>query len=161
MGKLTEYKVMLLNPEYEKSLELINKLLNGTNGQDGLEVAMKAYATELGLITGNPETLFKVRLTPLCVAFTEDYRVFGFITVGIDSDTKTLCMEHAYVRPEVRKKGVFELMEKRIEKMAKDLKFERIVSFVFRENYASKQAHEKFGYKKRMIGYIKEVNNEN
>jgi len=160
MGKLTEYKVMLLNPSEEKTKELMGKLIKGTNGEDGLEIAMKAYQTEMGLITGNQPHLFLVRPTPVCVAFTEDFKVFGFMTVGVDPETKTVCVEHAYVRPEVRKKGVFTLMMKRAEKLTKDLKFERMVSFVFCENYASKQAHEKFGYKKRMIGYIKEVSNE-
>ena len=158
---LTEYKVMLISPELDKTKDLLNKLLKGTNGEDGLTIAIKAYATEMSLMTGMPEHLFVPQEHPICVAFTDDFRVFGFIVVGADSSTKTLCTEHVYVRPEVRHKGVYKLMMKRVEKLAKDIKFERIVSFVFDCNDTSKKAHKKQGFKRKMVGYVKEIEYEN
>jgi len=157
MGKETEYKVMLINPAEPKTKDLLEKLIHGTNDQDGLEIAMRAYMTEMSVMTGMPEYLFNIPQNPVCVAFTEDFRVFGFIVVGADSSTKTVITEHVYVRPEVRHKGVYQLMMKRIEKLAKDIEFERIVSFVFNENDTSQKAHKKVGFKKRMIGYIKDM----
>lgn len=161
MPELTEYKVMMLSPRIKSTEELFNNLRKGTNGTDGLDVCINAYKTEMSLMTGLPESMFNVGAGAVCVAFAEDFRVFGFITVGIDDRTRVLCTEHAYVRPEVRNKGVYTLMMKRVEKMAKDMKFDRIASFVFNENDVSKTAHEKTGFKPRMIGYIKEVENEN
>lgn len=159
MSTLTEYKVMMLSPRIKETQELFEKIMNGTNGTDGLKVCINAYKTEISLMTGLPETMFNVGSGAICVAFTEDYRVFGFITVGIDDRSRVLCTEHAYVRPEVRRKGVYTLMLKRVEKMAKDMKFDRIASFVFNENETSKTAHEHNGFKPRMTGYIKEVKN--
>ena len=161
MSKLTEYKVMLLNPAEEKTADLFEKLLHGTDGTNGLIVAMNAYATEMALMTNNPEELFKICGNPVCVAFTEDYRVFGFIVVGADAGTKTVVTEHVYVRPEVRHKGIYKLMLKRVEKLVEDIKYDRIVSFVFNENDISQKAHENQGFKHRMIGYMKEFNHEN
>ena len=157
MSELTEYKVMMLSPRIKSTQELFEKLMHGTDGTDGLDICIKAYKTETALMTGLPETMFNVGSGAICIAFTEDYRVFGFISVGIDDRSRVLCTEHAYVRPEVRHKGVYTLMMKRVEKMAKDMKFERIASFVFQENDTSKIAHEHNGFKPRMIGYIKEV----
>lgn len=159
MDTLTEFKVMMLSPRIKSTAELFQKLLKGSDGTNGLGVAVKAYATELALITGLPEYIFQVRMEPICVAFTEDYRVLGFIQIGVDDGAKVICTEHAYVRPEVRNKGVYSLMLKRVEKMAKDMKMERIVSFVFSENDESQKVHEKSGFKPRIIGYIKEVEN--
>lgn len=153
----TEYKVMMISPEVKQTKELFEKLMDGTDGTNGLNVAMGAYRTEMALMTDNPENLFYIAKMPICVAFTEDYRVLGFITVGADLATKTICTEHVYVRPEVRNQGIYKLMMKRVEKFATDLKFERIVSFVFNENDVSQQVHEKQGFKKRMVGYIKEI----
>ena len=157
MPNLTEYKVMLINPAETKTLDLLHKLINGSDGTNGLKVAMGAYRTEMALMTNNPEHLFNIQGLPVCVAFTEDYRVLGFISVGADPETKTVCTEHVYVRPELRHQGIYKLMMKRVEKLATDLKFERIVSFVFEENDLSQQVHEKQGFKKRMVGYIKEI----
>lgn len=157
MSELTEYKVMLLSPGIKSTKELFEKLIEGSDGSNGLRVATGAYATEMSMMTGLPESMFRVNFGPVCVAFTEDFRVFGFIAIGVDDKTKVLCTEHAYVRPEVRHKGVYTLMMKRVEKMAADMKFERIASFVFQENETSKTAHEHNGFKPRMIGYIKEV----
>ena len=159
MSELTEYKVMMLSPRIKSTEELFDNLRKGTNGTDGLDVCINAYKTEMSLMTGLPESMFNVGAGAVCVAFTEDYRVFGFITVGIDDRTRVLCTEHAYVRPEVRHKGVYTLMLKRVEKMAKDMKFDRIVSFVFGENETSQTAHEHNGFKARMVGYMKEVEN--
>ena len=157
MDKLTEFKVMMLSPRIKSTAELFQKLVKGSDGTNGLGVAVRAYATEISLMTGLPEYLFQVRMEPICVAFTEDYRVLGFIQIGVDDGAKVICTEHAYVRPEVRNKGVYSLMMKRVEKMAKDMKMERIVSFVFSENDESQKVHEKSGFKPRMIGYIKEA----
>ena len=157
MSETIEYKVMLISPNQEKTIDILKNLMKGTNGEDGLEIAMKAYATEMSLMTGMPEHLFRIGASPVCVAFTENFRVLGFIFVGADSSTKTVCTEHVYVRPEVRHKGVYTLMMKRVEKLVQDMKFERIVSFVFEENELSREVHEKQGFKKRMIGYIKEI----
>lgn len=157
MDKLTEFKVMMLSPRIKSTAELFQKLVKGSDGTNGLGVAVRAYATEMSLMTGLPEYLFQVRMEPICVAFTEDYRVLGFIQIGVDDGAKVICTEHAYVRPEVRNKGVYSLMMKRVEKMAKDMKMERIVSFVFSENDESQKVHEKSGFKPRMIGYIKEA----
>ena len=161
MEKMTEYKVMLLNPAEEKTADLFEKILHGSDGTNGLTVAMNAYTTEMALMTNNPEELFKIYGNPVCVAFTEDYRVFGFIVVGADAGTKTVVTEHAYVRPEVRHKGIYKLMLKRVEKLVEDIKFDRIVSFVFDENEDSQRVHEKEGFKHRMIGYMKEFKHEN
>lgn len=159
MSTLTEYKVMMLSPRIKSTAELFQKLVKGSDGTNGLGLAVKAYATEMSLMTELPEYMFQVRMEPICVAFTEDYRVIGFIQIGVDDGAKVICTEHAYVRPEVRKKGVYTLMLKRVEKMAKDMKFDRIASFVFNENETSKTAHEHNGFKPRMTGYIKEVEN--
>ena len=157
MDKLTEFKVMMLSPRIKSTAELFQKLVKGSDGTNGLGVAVRSYATEMSLMTGLPEYLFQVRMEPICVAFTEDYRVLGFIQIGVDDGAKVICTEHAYVRPEVRNKGVYSLMMKRVEKMAKDMKMERIVSFVFSENDESQKVHEKSGFKPRMIGYIKDA----
>lgn len=157
MDKLTEYKVMMISPRIKQTQELFGKLIQGTDGTDGLEVCMNAYKTEMSLMTGLPEDMFHIEVGAICVAFTEDFRVFGFITVGADDKSKTICTEHAYVRPEVRKKGVFSLMMKRVEKMAADMKMDKIVSFVFKENDTSQTAHEHNGFKERIVGYMKEV----
>lgn len=157
MDKLTEFKVMMLSPRIKSTAELFQKLVKGSDGTNGLGVAVRAYATEMSLMTRLPEYLFQVRMEPICVAFTEDYRVLGFIQIGVDDGAKVICTEHAYVRPEIRNKGVYSLMMKRVEKMAKDMKMERIVSFVFSENDESQKVHEKSGFKPRMIGYIKEA----
>ena len=159
MPELPEYNVMRLSPRIKSTESLFENLRKGTDGTDGLEVCINAYTTEMSLMTNLPERLFKVIPGAICVAFTQDFRVFGFISVGIDDRTRTLCTEHAYVRPEVRNKGVYTLMMKRVEKMARDMRFERIASFVFDENDVSKTAHNKNGFKARMIGYIKEVEN--
>jgi len=157
MDKLTEYKVMLINPKEPKTAELLNKLYKGSDGTNGLEVAINAYKTELSLMTEMPEDMFAIRGTAICVAFTDDYRVLGFVSVGIDQMTSSICIEHVYVRPEVRQKGIYKLMLKRIEKMAKDAKCDRIMAFVFDVNGASKMAHRYLGFKRKMIGFMKEV----
>ena len=157
MATLTEFKVMMLSPRIKSTAELFQKLVKGSDGTNGLGVAVRAYATEMSLMTGLPEYLFQVRMEPICVAFTEDCRVLGFIQIGVDDGAKVICTEHSYVRPEVRHKGVYTLMMKRVEKLVKDMKFERIVSFVFNENELSQEVHEKQGFKKSMIGYIKEI----
>jgi len=154
-----KYKVMLLNPQVEKTKELLEKLNKGTNGTDGLDIAKKAYATEVSLITEQPVELFGVGDGPICVAFTEKNEVLGFISVGIDTFSKTVVTEHVYVRPEVRKKGVYGLMLERVKKLAEDIGAKRIVSFVFNKNKVSKTAHENKGFKKKMTGYIMEVKN--
>ena len=157
MAELTEYKVMMLSPRIKDTKDLFENIMEGTDGSDGLRVCMNAYKTEMSLMTSLPESMFGINMSAICVAFTKECRVFGFIAVGIDDKSHVLCTEHAYVRPEVRHKGVYTLMLKRVEKMAKDMKFERIASFVFQENETSKTAHEHNGFKPRMIGYIKEV----
>ena len=152
-----EYAVMLFDPKNEKTAELIKQLAKGKNG-NGLDLAMGAYSTEVAAITGWPEGMFKPsKEAPVCVAFTKDMAVLGFITIAVDTVNKITFTEHVYVRPEVRKKGVYKLMMKRIEKFAKDTKCERIVSFVFDKNDVSKKAHKKTGFKPVMRGYSKEV----
>lgn len=157
MDKLTEYKVMMLSPNIKSTKELFDHLVEGSDGTDGIRVLSGAYMTEMSIMTGLPEKTFHVEYGPICVAFAENFRVLGFITIGVDDKAKTLCTEHAYVRPEVRSKGVYRLMMKRVEKMAKDMGMEKIVSFVFYENETSRIVHEKTGFEKRIIGYMKEV----
>lgn len=157
-----EYKVMLLNPNSSNPQikKLLESLKTGSTGVDGLNVATGAYQTELTIATGMPDCYFKVGNNPICVAFTKENSVLGFITIGIDARTATLYTEHVYVRPEVRHKGVYKLMMERVKKFAKDTKCERIMSFVFDKNRDSKKVHAKVGFKKTISVYMMEVKDE-
>ena len=62
MDKLTEFKVMMLSPRIKSTAELFQKLVKGSDGTNGLGVAVREYATEMSLMTGLPEYLFQVRM---------------------------------------------------------------------------------------------------
>lgn len=123
-----------------------------------LNIAKGAYATELSLITGEKELFYKIDkeddpATMYCLAVDKDNAVLGFILLELEPRTLTLWTSHVYVRPEVRKQGVYRLMMERVKKFAKDCKFNRVISVVHVTNKDSQWAHRKIGFKKCWQGY--------
>ena len=130
------------------------------------DIAKGAYATELSLLTGEKEQYYKLDKeddpnTMYCLAIDKSNTVLGFILLEVEERTRTLWTSHVYVRPEVRKKGVYKLMMERVKKFAKDCKFNRVFSVVHRKNWPSQQAHKKTGFKKAWMGYEIPMENEN
>ena len=131
-----------------------------------LDIAKGAYATELSLLTGKNEIYYKIGKndapeTMYCLAVDKNDTVLGFILLETDERTKTLWTCHVYVRPEVRRKGVYKLMIERVKKFARDCKFNRMFSVVHRENWPSQKAHKKAGFQKCWVGYEIPMENEN
>jgi L-amino acid N-acyltransferase YncA len=131
-----------------------------------LDIAKGAYATELSLITGGPEEYYRLPKedehgTMYCLAVDRKDNVLGFILLETEDRTRTLWTSHVYVRPEVRKKGVYSMMMKRVLKFAKDCKFNRVFSLVHRKNWPSQQAHKSAGFKKSWVGYEIPMENGN
>ena len=149
-----EYKVMMLDRRNESTKFLFEKM------DEQLQIYENAYALEMSLLNGEPKQTFKVDDNQICIAFTKEYEVLGFSTVEFNPVSKYLFIEHIYVKPNLRKKGVFKSMYARIEKMANDIGADKICSFVFRSNIDSKKAHAKLGFSKRLIGFVKELCND-
>lgn len=143
-----EYRVMMINKENK---EVYGPLSNN------LILARTNYTIELiDKIGQDPQTIY-INDEMVCVAFTKENVVIGFITVGYIPETATLVTDHVYVHPQCRKKGVYSLMMKRVEKFAKDIGAKNIMSFVLNTNEVSKKAHKKIGFDKKFVGYIKKV----
>lgn len=123
-----------------------------------LDIAKGAYATELSLITGEPEEYYRLPKedehgTMYCLAVDREDNVIGFILLETEDRTRTLWTCHVYVRPEVRKKGVYKMMMKRVMKFAEDCKFNRVFSLVHEDNIISQCAHIGTGFKNKWYGY--------
>ena len=123
-----------------------------------LDIAKGAYATELSLITGEPEEYYRLPKedehgTMYCLAVDRKDNVLGFILLETEDRTRTLWTCHVYVRPEVRKKGVYKMMMKRVKKFATDCQFNRIFSLVHEDNIISQCAHLGTGFKNKWLGY--------
>ena len=151
MSDVVEYKVMMLDRRNESTKFLFEKM------DDQLHIYENAYALEMSLLNGEPKQTFAVDDSQICIAFTKEYEVLGFATVGFNPVSKYMFIEHVYVKPRIRKKGVFKSMFARIEKMANDIGAEKICSFVFKSNLDSQKAHKKLGFCNKIIGLVKGV----
>lgn len=153
-----EYAVVLIMAG--ECPEMFNKV------KPTLDIAKGAYATELSLITGEPEEYYRLPKedehgTMYCLAVDREDNVIGFILLETEDRTRTLWTCHVYVRPEVRKKGVYKMMMKRVMKFATDCRFNRVFSVVHRKNWPSQQAHKSAGFKKSWVGYEIPMEKEN
>lgn len=128
-------------------------------GEWGYNVCEGAYKTEMSLITNLPETEFGIEKGLTVLAVTKSKKCLGFLKLYISADNspETLCIGHAYVRPEVRQNGVYKKMVERAEKFAKDIQAKRLIAFVHRSNGESMKAHHKLGFKQEMVGYVREI----
>lgn len=126
-------------------------------GEWGWKLCLDAYKTEMSCITGQPESHFEVDRGYTALAVTKDKRVIGFASLYPDRIQEALIIGHVYVRPEFREKGVYKTMLGRIEKFAKDTGMKNIVAFAHRSNGGSMKAHHKLGFKQKIVGYVKEV----
>ena len=150
MAETIEYKVMMVR----RDIPELKKLLNDMDGS--LTEAHAEYMCDL-IDKGQPANFIYINDQSMCVAFTKDMEVVGFITVNPQIETQSIITEHVFVRKKWRKQGVYKLMMKRVEKFAKDIGAKNIMSFVWAGNDLSKKVHQKSGFKKKIIGYIKEV----
>ena len=165
MQKEVNYCVLILRTDIEKTKPIFEKI------KTSLDIAKRAYATEVSFITKEDELYYQIPETgepqTLCLAIDDNNNVLGFIYLEADGRTMTLWTCHVYVRPEVRGHGIYKLMMERVQKFAKDAKFNRVFSVVHQRNKASQRAHKSAGFKKRWIGYeinekqIANDNNEN
>ena len=145
-----EYTVVMIRPGY--CPELYKKI------KDSLTIAKNAYATEMSLLTNKNEIFYKIEAedgpeATYCIAVDKNNNVLGFIYTEADIRTMTLWTSHVYVRPEVRKNGVYSLMMKRVLKFAKDCQFNRVFSMVHEDNIISQCAHIGTGFKNKWHGY--------
>lgn len=145
-----EYTVVMIRPGL--CPELYEKI------KASLTIAKNAYATEMALMTDKDEIFYKIDEeddpeATYCIAVDKDNNVLGFIYTEADSRTMTLWTSHVYVRPEARKKGVYSLMMKRVEKFAQDCKFRRIFSVVHNKNVVSICAHCGAGFDDEWVGF--------
>jgi len=150
-----EYKVMLLDRTVKNTKFIFEKI------DSQLEMYKRAYATEMLIMNEQPIPLFQFEDQQICVAFTKEFELLGFLAFGFNQISRILFIEHVYVVPNYRKKGVYSIMLKRMEKLAKDIKADKLCSFIFQKNWDSLQTHQKLGFKPTMMGYFKEVNNDN
>ena len=151
-----EYACVLFDERNPESEKFTNNFLLG---EWGWKLCQDAYKTEMSLMTGLPETEFGIEKGLTVCAVSKDKRCLGFINLYISADNApgTLCIGHAYVRPEVREKGVYKRMLERTEKFAKDIGAKRIISFIHCGNKISVRTHRHLGFKEMMVGYVKEV----
>lgn len=148
-----KYACLLVDTRDKESEKITDRLI----GTWGFKLCRDAYRTEMSCMTGEPEETFHVDPGYTVITVTEDEKCLGFVSLYVDIEARTIIVGHAYVRPEVREKGVYRMMVKRIEKFAKDIKMDKIVAFVYRANGGSMKAHSKIGFKQNMVGYTKEV----
>lgn len=151
MQKEVNYCVLILRTDIEKTKKIFEDI------KPSLDIAKNAYATEVSLITKENPIYYQIADTgepqTWCLAIDEKNNVLGFIYIEADGRTMTLWTSHVYVRPEVRGHGIYKLMMERVQKFAKDAKFNRVFSVVHQRNTASQRAHKSAGFKKRWIGY--------
>ena len=150
-----EYKVMLLDRCIDSTKFIFDKI------DQQLDMYKRAYATEMSIMNSQPLQMFQFEDSQICVAFTEDYRVLGFLAFGYQSISNVIFVEHVYVEPSFRKQGIYKLMMKRIEKLATDMKADKIAAFVFTTNTDSMKAHMKLGLRPCITGFMKEISNDN
>lgn len=153
-----EYTVVII--QVGKCPEIYQKI------KPSFDIAKGAYATELSLITNEKKLYYSLGKEDgpeaiYCLAVDKDSNVLGFIYLELDERTMTLWTSHVYVRPEVRKKGVYRLMMERVKKFARDCKFNRVFSLAHVYNKDSQWAHRKVGFKKCWVGYEIPMENEN
>lgn len=148
-----KYACLLVDTREKESEKLTGHLV----GEWGFKICMDAYKTELSCMTGEPEEAFHIYPGYTVITATETKKCLGFVSLYVDIKAKTLIVGHAYVRPEVREKGIYRMMLKRAEKFAKDTGMRKIIAFVYRANGGSMKAHKELGFKQDMVGYTKEV----
>lgn len=151
-----KYTVMIL----KKGSEVLDK------SYKNLFMAFDKYKKEMAEITEKDERYYDVAFAfssndaaYICVAIDKEYNIYGFILLEFDFITRTLWTSHVYVAKECRKNGVYKMMMKRVKKFAKDAKFERIFSLVYKNNLASSEAHRKEFGNSDWVGYEMEVKN--
>lgn len=145
------YKVMMVRRDIENLKTFFEKI------EPDLDIAKIEYSNELIDEVGQPPELLYINDESMCVAFTEENKVVGFITVNPQQETRSLITEHVFVRKPFRKQGVYSLMMKRVEKFANDAGFTRIISFVWNANKTSLKAHKRTGFTRKMYGFVKDV----
>lgn len=148
-----KYACILIDTRDKKSEKITDRLI----GTWGLKLCKDAYRTELSGMTNQEEDVFHIENGYTVLTVTEDEKCLGFASIYVDVLAKTIIIGHAYVRPEVREKGIYSMMVKRIEKFAKDTGMNKIVAFAYRDNGGSMKTHHKIGFKQKMVGYVKEV----
>lgn len=157
IAKDGEYQVILVRTDLAGYEDFFVKI------KPSFDIAKGAYATELSLITGKPEDLYKIKSTndpeTYCLAVDRENNVLGFVLLEADARTMTLWTCHVYVRPEVRQKGVYKTMLKRIKKFARDAKMVRLFSVVHIRNTPSLLAHKKSGFKRQWVGFEMDMEN--
>lgn len=146
-----EYKVMLIDRTVEATQFIFDKI------DEQLNIFKASYATEMSIMNEQPLQMFEFDDDQICVAFTKEFMLLGFLSFGFNPRNKVLFIEHVYVNPSFRKKGIYTTMLKRIEKLAKDIHADKIASFVYIRNNESMAAHLKLGFKHTMMGCFKEV----
>lgn len=154
MEKTVEYKVVIVNTNSDTYRIISNDIA------ESFELARKAYATELSLMTSKPERHYAIDIgddLTFCLAINENRQVIGFVLLDFETKTRAVWTSHVYVRPEVRKMGVYRLMVERIKKFTHDLEYNRVFSLVHIENTTSQKSHIRVGFKKKWIGYEMEV----
>lgn len=150
-----EYKVMLLDRDVDNTKFIFENI------DSQLDMYKRAYATEMSIMNEQPIPVFQFDDQQICVAFTKEFELIGFLAFGFNQISKILFIEHVYVVPNYRRKGVYSTMLKRIEKLAKDLKADKMCAFVFQKNWESMQTHQRIGFKTAVLGYFKEVEYDN
>ena len=99
-----EYQAIMVRTDIKGFEDLIGNI------EPSFSIAKGAYATELSLMTGKPETFYKItgngEPETFCLAINRKNVVLGFVMLEYDIRTKTLWISHVYVRPEARHQGV-------------------------------------------------------
>lgn len=146
-----KYTVLIIREDIPGAEKILNEI------EESFFIAKRAYATELALLTGKKEKFYQITTAgepgTFCLAIDEQKNVLGFVMLEYDERTRTLWTSHVYVRPEVRRKGVYRLMMERIKKFAKDTNMVRIFSIVHVSNKDSQKSHCHVGFRREWIGY--------
>lgn len=158
MSEEVLYKVVIIREDLPGADKLLADL------KESFDIAKGAYATELSLITQKKEDYYRISTNGMpgtyCLAFDNKNNVLGFILLEYDERTRTLWTSHVYVRPEVRRKGVYRLMMDRVKKFAIDTKMSRIFSIVHVSNKDSIKSHRHVGFRREWIGYEIEMESD-
>lgn len=151
MAEEKEYKVMLIDRSVDSTKFIFENI------DKDLKMYERAYASEMSMMNYQPIEMFTVTDNQICVAFTKEFEVLGFISFSFDQTTRSLYIEHVYVVPAYRRKKVFSNMMKRMEVFAQKIKADKMISFVYNTNKESLAAHTKLCFRPTMTTFFKEV----
>lgn len=149
MSEKIKYQVLALDRRNEGTKWIFEKI------DEQLDILERAYKMEMSLMNDEPEKTFEFDSIQICVAFTESFELLGFVSFGCNKEYITI--EHAYVHPSYRNKGIYSTMLKRLKKLTEDIGYNKICSFIFKTNKGSIKAHKSLGFKEKLKGYVLDV----